>query len=256
MILGEGSLFALLGLLGLYLFVRVARRESYLALQQSNFVHAVTHEFRSPLQSLRLAAESQLRRPDPEKTKAYSAGMLEDVDRLEGLVENMLTVGRLDADAFRSQTQPVDLSEHVATLCERLTAHSKLTTCDIAPDIRAEADASTLEPILRNLIENAHKYGDGSAIEIRLIADGAYALLTVADAGRGFTAADRRHLFERFWRAGDERVRTTRGAGLGLFLVQTLARAQGAQVDATSEGPGKGATFEVRWPLLMDGSSR
>lgn len=253
MILGEGAVFVILSGLGLALFLRVARREAFLILQQSNFLHSVTHELRSPLQSLRLAGESWLRRPDPERSADYARGMLEDVARLETLVENALAVGRLDAEAFRAERVEVDLSRAAETELERFRRRSGLgpeaLLAEVEPELRAEADPTTLEPILRNLLDNAVKYGQGRAIRVRLFRDGPYARLEVTDAGRGFSARERAHLFERFWRAGDERVRTTRGVGLGLFLVATLARAQGAAVEATSEGPGRGATFTVSWPL-------
>ncbi len=250
MVLGEGSLFLLLALLLLWLFQRTAAREAFLTLQQRNFLHAVTHEFRSPLQSLRLALESLMRRPDPVRAPRYAQGMLADLERLEGLVENVLAVGRMDAAAFSTQPRPVDLSAAVRRALERLRATGgDALECDIEDGVVAEADPATLEPILRNLLDNARKYGEGRPVHLRLSRRGERAVLEVSDQGRGFTDEEARHLFRRFWRAGDERVRTAPGVGLGLYLVSELVRGQGARISARSPGPGAGAVFTVEWPL-------
>ena len=252
MVFAEGALFAVLVFFGLWLVLRTVRREAYLSLQHQNFLHAVTHEFRSPLQSLRLSVETWLRRPDPARARGYGEGMLEDIHRLEGLVENVLAVGRLDAEAFQTKPRAIDLSRAVRDALRRLRVDDghgpKWLHQEIAPDLRAEADPAALEPILRNLIDNARKYGEGKPALLRLAREQDRIVLRVRDHGRGFTPADRPHLFERFWRAGDERVRTAPGVGLGLFLVAELARAQNARVDAASAGPGQGAEFSVSWP--------
>jgi signal transduction histidine kinase len=215
MVVFEGSFFLVMWSGALVFLLRTARRRSELALQESNFLHAVTHEFRSPLQSLRLAVESMVRRPDPTRARAYADGMLEDLTRLDGLVENVLAVGRLDAKAFDARPRRIDLAAAVRQEVDRYRARAS---------------------------------GEDGWLEVGLPERG-YAELSVTDQGRGFTADERRRLFERFWRAGDERVRTAPGSGLGLYLVRELARAQGATIQAHSDGPGRGARFTVRWPL-------
>ncbi len=253
MVVFEGSFFLVMWSGALVFLLRTARRRSELALQESNFLHAVTHEFRSPLQSLRLAVESMVRRPDPSRARVYADGMLEDLTRLDGLVENVLAVGRLDAKAFDARPRRIDLAAAVRQEVDRYRARAAgedgWLEVDLPERLDAEADPAALGPILTNLLDNARKYGEGSPVAVQLEAERGYAELTVADQGRGFTADERRRLFERFWRAGDERVRTAPGSGLGLYLVRELARAQGATIQAHSDGPGRGARFTVRWPL-------
>jgi len=255
MVLAEGSLFVLLAGLGIWFALRTAKREAYRVLQQSNFLHAVTHEFRSPIQSIRLALESLLRRPDPERARRYTQGMLEDLARLEGLVENLLSVGRLEAEAFHASPRPIDLSEALRQEVDRYEKfHPDLDPplqVSLDSGVQAEADPGTLAPILSNLLENAVKYGEGKPVRVALETEGAYALLTVSDQGRGFSSEEHSHLFERFWRAGEDRVRKHTGVGLGLYLVARLVRAQGASLEARSPGPGHGAVFSVRWPLVV-----
>ncbi len=258
MVVFEGSFFLLLWSAALGFLLRAARRGSNLALQESNFLHAVTHEFRSPLQSLRLAVESLVRRPDPKRAPMYAEGMLEDLTRLDGLVENVLAVGRLDAEAFDARPRKLDLAEAVRQELRRFQARvpdsEQWLEAELPERLLAEADPGAIGPILTNLLENARKYGEGKPARLTLENHQAYAVLSLTDQGRGFTAEEKKRLFERFWRAGDERVRTAPGSGLGLYLVRELARAQGATISAHSEGPGRGATFSIRWPLAGEPS--
>jgi signal transduction histidine kinase len=251
MVLSESTLFAVLALLGFGLLTSTWKRERFLMLQQSNFLHAVTHELRSPLQSLRLAVETSKRKP--ERFERYSADMLADLDRLGSLVDNLLATGRLDAEAFQAQAVPGDLAVDLRTEIERVKRSHQLAPgrieCTIPASLSARYDPSTLEPIVRNLIDNALKYGGEHPVRVNLEQEGADALLTVEDSGRGLTSEQLAHVFERFWRAGDERTRTAPGAGLGLFLVQELALAQGARISAFSPGIDQGCRFELRWPL-------
>ncbi|MAW61006.1 MAG: hypothetical protein CMJ94_09235 [Planctomycetes bacterium] len=251
MVLSESSLFAVLALLGFGLLIRTWKRERYLLLQQSNFLHAVTHELRSPLQSLRLAVETMRRRP--ERLERYSEHMLADLDRLGALVDNLLTTGRLEAEAFRAKIELGDLVTALHAELDRIERAHQLQAGRVQREfpntLTARFDPSTLEPIVRNLVENALKYGGDAPIRVQLEQDGSEAVLAVEDQGRGLEASEIPHVFERFWRAGDEQVRTAPGTGLGLFLVQELARAQGARTRVSSPGRGHGARFEVRWGM-------
>lgn len=251
MVLSESTLFAVLALLGFGLLTSTWKREQFLMLQQSNFLHAVTHELRSPLQSLRLAVETSQRKPD--RFERYSVDMLADLDRLGSLVDNLLATGRLDAEAFQAQAVPGDLALELRTEIERVERSHQLPKgrieLDAPASLSARFDPATLEPIIRNLIDNALKYGGEQTIQVSLEQDGADALLNIEDAGRGLSSAELPHVFERFWRAGDERTRTAPGAGLGLFLVHELVHAQGARIRVHSPGIDLGCRFELRWPL-------
>lgn len=253
MVASESALFAILVLLGVGLLVRTWKREKFLVLQQSNFLHAVTHELRSPLQSLRLAVETLQRKPSADRVERYTPDMLADLDRLGALVDNLLATGRLEAEAFRAQSEVVNLSalveQELLAIRQRQQLSESLFQLDLPADVEARLDPSTLEPILRNLVDNALKYGGEQPIHIEVGQDGSEALLAVTDSGRGLAAEERLRVFDRFWRAGDEQTRTAPGTGLGLFLVRALVQAQEGRIEVLSEGLGKGARFEVRFPL-------
>ena len=103
--------------------------------------------------------------------------------------------------------------------------------------------------MIENLVDNAVKYSEPpAAIEVQLSRDGGAAILAVRDHGVGLAREEAARVFERFYRAGDERVRTTRGTGLGLFLVKEIAVAHRGGVSVESEGRGLGATFRTTWP--------
>lgn len=251
MVLSESTLFAVLVVIGFSFLVRTWKRERFLMLQQSNFLHAVTHELRSPLQSLRLAVETSQRKP--ERFARYSTDMLADLDRLGSLVDNLLATGRLEAEAFRAQVEVEDLAAAIRAEIERVERTHQLApdklTVQIPASLTAPFDPSTLEPIVRNLIDNALKYGGDGPVRVSLEQDTAEVVFAVEDDGRGLQPDELARVFDRFWRAGDERVRTAPGTGLGLFLVRELAQAQGARVHVESRGVDQGSRFEVRWPL-------
>ncbi|MCH2101633.1 MAG: HAMP domain-containing histidine kinase, partial [Planctomycetes bacterium] len=251
MVLSESTLFVVLVIIGFSFLIRTWKRERFLMLQQSNFLHAVTHELRSPLQSLRLAVETSQRKP--ERFTRYATDMLADLDRLGSLVDNLLTTGRLEAEAFRAQVEVADLSSAIRSEVERVKRSHQLPgkrlSLQMPASISARFDPSTLEPIVRNLIDNAIKYGGDGTVRISLEQDTAEVVFAVEDDGRGLQSEELARVFDRFWRAGDERIRTAPGTGLGLFLVRELAQAQGARVRVESHGLNQGSRFEVRWPL-------
>ncbi|MCH2111916.1 MAG: HAMP domain-containing histidine kinase [Planctomycetes bacterium] len=251
MILGEGSLFFVLWAAAITYLLRTAKRDQQLALQESNFLHAVTHEFRSPIQAMRLAAESIQRVSAGGKEKEYAAMLLVELQRTETLVENVLAVGRIEAEAFNptptTRSLSLEVADSIKRWKERNQARASLLQEELEEGLLAAIDVDGLDPILHNLLDNALKYGGGKPFRVRVYREEGNAVLSVEDQGQGFTAQDSKRLFERFWRAGKETVRTAPGTGLGLFLVHELVRAQKATIQAKSPGPQLGAIFQIRW---------
>lgn len=261
MVASEGVAFAMAMTFGAWLIFRSLRREEQLRRDEANFLAAVTHELKSPLASLRLHAESlEMRASDAERVRTYAARMREDVDRLERLVENLLAAGRAQAGALDLRPVEIDLStelvRYVDGTAPLLEARGIALRARIEPAVRVLADPGAFRTVVENLVDNAVKYSAAPAsVELALRREGPLARFEVRDHGVGLDREERERVFERFYRAGDERVRTTKGTGLGLFLVKEIATAHHGSVGVESAGRGQGSTFYVDWPLAAAGSA-
>ncbi|MCF8256566.1 MAG: HAMP domain-containing histidine kinase [Flavobacteriales bacterium] len=251
MVLGEGAVFMVILVLGFRAVQRSVVRELQLAAQQRNFLLSVTHELKSPLAAIRLQLQTLAGRelPEEKRQQIYSRA-LSDTDRLQGLVENLLLVNRVEAGRFPVHLEETDLSALVQQICES-HFHSQMTQSvvrvSLMPDLMVRCDRSAMRSIVVNLVENALKYAVGSPVEVRLSWDGHGLVLTVADEGPGIPMAERERIFHRFFRLGNEDTRSTKGTGIGLYLVRQLVEMQGGAVTVTDNRP-QGARFEVRIP--------
>ncbi len=256
MFLYEGAFFTLLILGGVALQWLAHRRLGEAADQQSNFVAAVTHELKSPLTSIRLYTELLAREDlEPAARRRSAEAALEDADRLNRLVEQILQARTLDVRDARLDFIVLDLGEFLedwtAGMRERVAARGRnLVLVEPGRPLPVLVDPEALSTVLTNLVDNAVKYSPGGT-EIRLgaVARGRYAELALENKGVGFESGENRRLFERFYRTGSELTRKTPGTGLGLYIVRELLRAMKGRAGAESEGPGKGARFLVHLPL-------
>jgi signal transduction histidine kinase len=258
----EGSFFLLVLLAGMGVIVQALRANTRLLARQQNFLASVSHELKSPIASVKLSAETLLlRRPEPDKVARLANRMVRDSDRLSTLVSNLLDVARLEDGRAEIAPSVQPLRPLVDSTLRELEHDlaSIAVEIDVGPDLRVWADAEALRTCLRNLIGNAaksvasaaHDVGDMSAgrIVIRATASGPGRIdIVVRDDGVGFPHEEKRRIFEKFYRPGDELRRRTKGSGLGLYLVRHLAALHGARVAGTSAGPGRGATFTLKWP--------
>ena len=252
----EGGFFLFVLGGGILVLWRVLRREADLLNRQQNFLAAVSHELRSPLASLRLTTETLLLR-DLAATdrRGLLERNLEDLRRLERLVGNLLETTRLEERRAVPRREPVDLSEAVSLAFAEL-GHRAAGTEGIDIDVQVEsglglqADPVGLGTVLRNLIGNAIESAQtaGSRVEVTARRLDSEVELQVLDDGVGFEPSEGRRLFEKFYRPGSELRRNKQGSGLGLYLVRGFVALEGGEVEARSEGPGRGATFRVTWP--------
>jgi signal transduction histidine kinase len=258
----EGSFFLLVLLAGMGVIVQALRANTALLQRQQNFLASVSHELKSPLASVKLSAETLLlRQPEPDKVAALANRMVRDTDRLATLVSNLLDVARLEEGQAHVQPSAQllrPLVDGVVRELEHDLAHAEVRV-DVPADLKVWADAEALRTCVRNLITNAAKSvasarGTGEdagrgTVAIRAAAIGGRRVeIAVTDDGVGFATREKRRIFEKFYRPGDELRRRTKGSGLGLYLVRMLAGLHGASVRGASPGPGRGATFTLRWP--------
>lgn len=251
MFASEGSFFVMLIILGAYLIYRSVRQSAELRKRQHNFVAAVTHELKAPLASVKLYTET-LERPDLDRQKQlqYIERSLEDVARLEELIDNILLAGRFERKGFDLRAQKTNFSEDVAEYVESLQGlldrYGFTLYSSVEPDLWAVTDYDAMRRVLNSIVENAVKYsGDCREAKLTVWREGAYVRMSIKDCGMGIPADELEHVFDAFYRVGDEMTRKIEGTGLGLYLVREIVAAHGGKVAVESEGTGKGTTVTV-----------
>jgi len=256
MFVSEGSFFVLLTLFGAFMIYRTLHQSEELKLQQENFIHAVTHEFKIPVASIKLYLETMAsQKIDKEKCLSLVPRMLDDCQRLERLVDNVLEAGRLTRQSHHLKLSPANLSADLAEYLEELhplieRSHLKLTT-DIEPDLCVRADYQAMRRVVSALVDNAIKYSPETRRELTITGkrSGNRCVLAFADRGVGIEPHERHKIFDRFYRTGMESTRSVKGTGLGLFLVKEIVAEHGGSVEVHSDGPDCGSSFVITLPL-------
>ncbi len=251
----EGGFFLLVLLSGLTILTRTIRHDADLRARQQNFIAAVSHEFKSPLASMRLSTETLMLRVDDPDTQRLGQRMLDDGERLLRMVDNLLDTTRVEEGRMELTPEALTLRSVAESCVEELADRARHNDIEIAVDVpedlRVSADRTTLETVLRNLLDNAVKAciaGQGHSIRLHAEQDGPRVVFSITDDGLGFPAEDAAMIFEKFYRLGDELRRSTPGTGLGLYIVRRLVELSNARITAESAGPGRGAKVTVSWP--------
>jgi len=254
-ILWEGGFFLVVLIGGMAVLTRTLRHDAELRRRQQNFLAAVSHEFKSPLASIQLAAETLVLRSRDDDGKRLGTRILEDGERLLRMIDNLLDTTRLEEGRQRLTPQLTNLhaasTAAIAAIAERTRSSGVAVTLEVAADLALHVDPVVVETGLRNLLDNALKSctaAKSSTINVRGMRDASGITLAVSDDGLGFPPEDAEMIFEKFHRLGDELRRATPGTGLGLYIVKRLVELSGGNVRAESAGPGRGATVSMRWP--------
>ena len=254
-IVWEGGFFLVVLIGGMAVLTRTLRHDAELRRRQQNFLAAVSHEFKSPLASIQLAAETLVMRSREEDGKRLGTRILEDGERLLRMIDNLLDTTRLEEGRQHLTPQPTDLhatsQAAIAAIAERARSSGVTIKLAVPENLTLNVDPLVVETGLRNLLDNALKSciaAKTGAIEVRGTSDSSGITLGVSDDGLGFPPEDAEMIFEKFHRLGDELRRATAGSGLGLYIVKRLVELSGGTVHATSGGNGRGATVSMRWP--------
>jgi len=255
MVLGEGAVFVFILVLGFRALQRSISRELELSAQQKNFLLSVTHELKSPLAAIKLQLQTLAGRSlSDEKRHQIYVRALADTERLQGLVENLLLVNRVEAGKFPLEMKRTDISELTQQLIKRHFAselEKGILTIAFEAGLWIACDHQAMESIVINLIENAQKYAVSSNIDIRIGKQGQSIMLSVADQGPGIPDIEKERVFQRFFRLGNEDTRSTKGTGIGLYLVRQLVEMQHGTIHVKDNVP-KGTSFEVRLPAQQE----
>jgi signal transduction histidine kinase/CHASE3 domain sensor protein len=231
---------------------------------KSDFLATVSHELRTPLTSIAGYVEI-LRDQDVGPLTHAQDQMLETVDRnaarLRHLIEDVLTLSKIESGAFKTSKKPVDLAEVIgaAVLALQPAATAKgltVTADEPVTTLMVAGDHGQLDRLVMNLLSNAVKFTpEGGRVDVFARSNGSMAVLNIADTGIGIPAGDQKELFTRFFRATNAVERSIPGTGLGLAIVRTIVANHGGDLDVRS-AEGDGTSVTVRIPLLAPGGSR
>jgi signal transduction histidine kinase len=239
-----------------YAISRSLRREAAVVRMQSDFVAAVSHEFRSPLTTIRQMAEmlETDRITTPERRHTYYGVLKSETMRLQRLVETLLQFGQMEAGAKQYQFQPFELAtiiDDTAASLEPLAKQGGIRIDLLRPGapVRVNGDASAITAAIRNLMENAIKYSAGApriAVEWQQLHE--HVEIRVTDQGQGIPADEQQAIFGKFVRGREALTSKVRGTGVGLSMAQQIAAAHGGRIQLTSD-VGRGSTFTLVLPI-------
>ena len=252
--IGALSLTVILG--GVIVYLVLSVKLINLNQRQSNFIDAVTHELKSPLASLKLQVQTleRLNVPEEKRKEMYKA-MKNDVDRLEALINQVLMVSVLKS---KPDKKTAETTAHLAEILER-AVHNSCTRHNVgsgcvtitACDAEIVQKRFAVELILQNIIDNAVKYAshDSPQVDIHCRKTSSGRLVVrVADNGPGIPASQRKKIFLRFYRIGDELERKKTGTGLGLYIVKMLVRQIRGKLFIRDRKSGQGIAFVLVLP--------
>jgi signal transduction histidine kinase len=256
LLLGGLAMMAVLLIAGIYFIGRSVKREIELAQLKSDFVSAVSHEFRSPLTSMRqltgMLATGRV--PNEERRQSYYDVLSAETVRLQRLVEGLLDFGRMEAGAMEYSFKSIDISDLVRRVIADFQREVQedgyrieLVGDNPGPTIRADQEA--LSRALWNLLDNAVKYSpDCRTVRVELERKEHELFVQVQDRGVGMSPGEQRDIFRKFVRGAAATATHAKGTGIGLAVVDHIARAHGGRVQVESE-PGRGSTFTLILPV-------
>jgi PAS domain S-box-containing protein len=234
---------------------RTLRHEAELGSRaKDEFLATVSHELRTPLNAI-LGWSVVLRSRKPEAEVDRALGIIERNARAQAkLIDDVLDLSRIISGKLALNLGPTNVAEAIAAAIETVTPAAQAKEIEIRPDtvdasLTITADGGRMQQIVWNLLSNAVKFTPrGGVVTVDAGRDGSDVLVRVRDTGEGIPPEALRIIFEPFQQADASTTRRHGGLGLGLSIVRQIVAAHGGTVRASSEGPGKGATFEVRLP--------
>lgn len=252
MILGEGLVFGIMLISGIWFIQKSLERELDIARKQKNFLLSITHELKSPIASINLILQTLIKRSiPPDKSREMHENALSESTRLENLINNLLFTTKINTE-YQYNFEATDISTLASSLVKKyITQHPELNVeHKIEDGITGFVDREAFVSVVMNLMENADKYGEPpKKIQISLQkTDPDTVVLKVTDNGPGIPAKEKSRIFEQFYRSGSEETRKTKGTGLGLYIVKKIVQAHRGKIRVLDHSP-KGSIFEVSLPI-------
>ena len=226
---------------------------------RQEFVSNVSHELKTPITSIKVLADSLNGQEDVpvELYKEFMQDIVEEIDRESKIINDLLSLVRMDKTAAELNIAPQNMNELVEHVLKRLKPIAAEKNIELVLEsfrpVVAEVDEVKMSLVITNLVENAIKYNVANGwVRVSVNADHKYFYLTVADSGIGIPDDSRDKIFERFYRVDKARTREMGGTGLGLSIAKEILDKNGGSIDIKSE-VGKGTEVVVRIPTKEPG---
>ena len=247
---GEGTVFLILVSLGVLKIYNTRKKENELARLQNNFLLSITHELKSPLASVKLQLQT-LQKHNLEETvkNKLLQKALADNERLLRMIDNVLLASKADNEDNVLRLEKINLFEILSKLVEQAFEENKSRIkIESAESVFVDADEQFLSIIFSNLIENGLKYSPiNSPIEINVQSQNNHAAVLVKDSGAGISETEKKNVFKKFYRIGNEETRSAKGTGLGLFITKNLCDLHNIQISISDNKP-KGTVITLKFP--------
>ena len=248
MIIGEGGVFLLLLFLGIWWIKKNVWQDLTRAQKEKNFLLAVTHELKTPIAAIRLNTQTlKNRKLTEEQSQDLCTDIITESNRLETLVNNILLATQFEQNTVLGNWQKTDLSALVEAQIKRFQQlfPERTVNSNIHSNIFLQAEENMLVSLLFNLLENANKYSPVSEpISVFLKGSDHIVLLEISDFGIGIPNEERKSIFEKFHRVGNEETRSQKGTGLGLYIVKEICKAHKAEITISDNSP-RGSRFQI-----------
>lgn len=251
MIVGEGTVFLLILLFGVYQVRKSIKREAELANQKSNFILSVSHELKTPIAATKLQLQTLIKHDlDRDKQKELLNNAINENNRLHKLVDNVLIANQIENNNLSIQKENLNLSELLESTVKRYFSEQlekKNISLNIEANIFYSGDKELLPSIFINLIENAIKYSfENISIEVLLKNINNKPFLEIKDQGCGIYDKEKETVFQKFFRSGNENTRKTKGTGIGLFIVKSICDLHQVQIKIINNQP-TGSVFQIQF---------
>jgi len=247
----EGSAFLIVILIGAGVVYRSLQRRIILSRQQNNFMLSVTHELKSPIAGIKLNLQTlEKHQLSEENKKLLMERSIKEANRLNDLCNNMLFSSQIEGRQYKPAVEVFDMAAMVEdSIKEYANRYTRQFLQDITPAIMIKGDKVTLQMAVSNLLENAVKYTPADKpVKIALLHKQDCALLQVIDQGTGIPDAEKKKVFNKFYRVGNEESRRSKGTGLGLYITSKIVQQHKGRITIKDNTP-TGSVFEISLPV-------
>ncbi len=251
---GEGATFLLVILAGAIFFYKAVKRQFKISQEQHYFMMAITHELKTPIAVAKLNLETmQKRKLDETQQQRLLYNTLQETNRLDTLCNNMLISSQIEAGGYRLIKEELDLGKLINNCANDFSTRfpARQINKQIEEDIIITGDPMLLEIAVNNLLENALKYSPkDSAINIQLELNDTVAELQVSDLGGGIPDEEKKRVFDKFYRLGNEATKRAKGTGLGLYITRKIIKNHGGNLFVVNN-TGTGSIFNVQLAVVV-----